>query len=478
MNSINEIESFLGINETKLHNDFYCVLTGQFSTGKSKFLNRLFGVDYLPVGTREMTATPTYIRKGEDVALVYRKDECTKVPLSEVKEIKKGTCDCEKIEMSVSCLNVSDNLVFIDTPGINSISFNKCDYELNQADVVLYFLAKNLSAVDVEVLDDICNQRDIKLVFVRTRIDDIKGSEENIYETYDEESAIIMSMYPNAKFFFVSLNDDNCNLNQIAELISYVKFDLEKELEQHRAECMNDYIANTLSPALKKMKKEIEFCDNKSKFENLMRKTQKQLKAIKKSMEEEEGQIRNYMNMAKKNYLDSGCGFIDKCIANKGKISLAEIKAFVINCMRKFEIWYELEFEDLVTNISVNESALVIQELISDEVLSQIFSRYEKNRNRFINFSILEQDYSEKMDDYSDAVMAKAYLKKVMTSIFIRIEAGFSESYFKRIDEIVKELSSQYTKENELIQKYSLYDFVTINRINDYIMELDNYGIK
>lgn len=478
MNSINEIESFLGLNQTAIHDDFFCVLTGQFSSGKSKFMNKLFGVEYLPVGTREMTATPTYIKRGEDSALVYRNKECVRVPMSEIKDIKKGKCDCDKIELSLSCLNTPENMIFIDTPGINSISFKKCDDELREADAVFYFLAKSISAVDVEMIDSICSQKEIKLIIVRTRIDDIKASEESIYETYAEEKDLIMSIYPNAEFFFVSLHSDDCNQNQISDLMGYVKYDLVKELEKQRKERMHTYIEETLRPALNKMKTEIEISAKESLPDKLIRKTQKQLKTIKKNVNACEDRIRSQIDAAKKNYYRSGCTFIDKCIASKGNISCMEIQAYILKSTRKLEAWYELEFEDIVADISGAGRSMGAQKLVSEEVISQVFSKYEKNRTRFAEFSIIEQECNEKMNQYCDAVMAKAYLKKLFDSIFIRIDVDLSKSYSERIESIIDELNDRYTKEDELVHKYASNEAENVNKINEYILELNDYGIE
>lgn len=478
MNRINEIESFLGFSKTEIHDVFFCVLTGQFSSGKSKFMNRLFGTEYLPVGTREMTAIPTYIKRGEDSALVYRNKEYARVPISEIKDIKKGRCDCDKIELSLSCLNTPENMIFIDTPGINSISFEKCDDELRKADAVFYFLAKSISAVDVEMIDSICSQKEIKLIIVRTRIDDIKGSEESIYETYAEEKDLIMSIYPEAEFFFVSLQSDDCNQNQISDLLGYVKYDLVKELEKQRKEHMHTYIEKTLRPALNKLKTEIEISANESLPDNLIRKTQKQLKTIKKNVSACEDRIRSQMDAAKKNYYRSGCTYIDKCIASKGDISCMEIQTYILKRIRKLEAWYELEFEDIIAGISGTGRSLGAQKLVSDEVISQIFSRYEKKRTKFIEFSIIEQEFNEKMNQYRDAVMAKAYLKKLFDSIFIRIDVDFSKTYSERIESIIDELKDQYIKEDELVHKYVSNKAENVNKIDEYILELNDYGIE
>lgn len=81
MNIINEIEDFLGLAKKDIHDEIFCVLTGQFSSGKSRFMNKLIGQDYLPVGTREMTAVPTYIKNGEDMSLIYKGSDYVKSSL-------------------------------------------------------------------------------------------------------------------------------------------------------------------------------------------------------------------------------------------------------------------------------------------------------------------------------------------------------------------------------------------------------------
>lgn len=476
MNKINEIESFLGLKETRLSEDYYCVLTGQFSSGKTKFVNKLLGDEYLPVGTREMTAVPTYIRTGEDSAFLYKSTEKKTVPISEIKAVKKGRCDCDRAELILSTLNIPHNLTFIDTPGVNSISFEKCDDELYKADAVLYFLAKRISAFDVEMIDSICSRSAAKLLVIRTRIDDIKESEENIYDTYKEENELILSIFPNARFFFVSLTNDACNQNQLSELMGYVKYDLIKELEKNRREYMKTYMDGTLYPALNEVKMQIASSISDSYGDKLVRKTRKQLKSIKKNVLACEEQIKSNINNAKNNYFSSGCVFIEKIVSDKGGISCTEIQSYIMKCVRKLESWYELEFEDIVADISRTGNCVGTQNLISEDIISRIFDKYKKNRARFTEFSIVEQDCEEKMSMFNDAIKAKDYLKKILNSIFLRIDEDFSKSYSERIDSIIKALQYQYAREDELIRKYALNETENINKINEYLLELNKYG--
>jgi len=475
MNKINEIESFLGLKESRLSGDYYCVLAGQFSSGKTKFLNKLLGNEYLPVGTREMTAVSTYIRTGEDSAFLYKDAEKKTIPISEIKDVKKGRCDCDRAELILSTLNIPHNLVFIDTPGINSISFEKCDDELYKADAVLYFLAKSISAFDVEMIDSICCRSAAKLLVIRTRIDDIKESEENIYDTYKDEKELILSIFPNARFFFVSLTNDDCNQNQLSELMGYVKYDLINELEKNRRERMKTYMDRILYPALNGVKMKIASSSD-SYGDKLVRKTRKQLKSIKKNVLACEEQIISKINNAKNNYFNAGCVFIEKIVSDKGSISCSEIQTYIMKSVRKLELWYQLEFEDIVADISRNGNCVGTQRLVSEDIISRIFDKYEKSRTRFTEFSIVGQDCEEKMILYNDAIKAKDYLKKIFNNIFLRIDADFSESYSERIDSIIEALHDQYAREDELIQKYALNETENINKINEYLLELNKYG--
>ena len=291
---------------------------------------------------------------------------------------------------------------------------------------------------------------------LRTRIDDIKESEENIYDTYKEENELILSIFPNARFFFVSLTNDACNQNQLSELMGYVKYDLIKELEKNRREYMKTYMNGTLYPALNEVKMQIASSISDSYGDKLVRKTRKQLKSIKKNVLACEEQIKSNINNAKNNYFSSGCVFIEKIVSDKGSISCTEIQSYIMKCVRKLESWYELEFEDIVADISRTGNCVGTQNLISEDIISRIFDKYKKNRARFTEFSIVEQDCEEKMSMFNDAIKAKNYLKKILNSIFLRIDEDFSKSYSERIDSIIKDLQYQYAREDELIRKYAL----------------------
>lgn len=187
--------------------------------------------------------------------------------------------------------------------------------------------------------------------------------------------------------------------------------------------------------------------------------------------------IRKQINSAKINYYKSGCIFIDKNLQEKGSVTCIEIQTYILKCMQKLEIWYELELSDIITCISGNEKIKSTQTiLLSDDKLHEIFSRYEGKRKRFSDFSTVEQDYHEKMNEYIESSMAKAYLKKIFDSVFLKIDVEFSDSYSNLIDLIIAQLNDQYKYEYELINKYSLLESDNIEKITKYISELKKYG--
>lgn len=477
MQYINEIEKFLGLDNSELHSDYVCMLAGQVSSGKSKFMNYLMGKDLLPVGTRELTAVPTYIKSGTSEALIYSGDISRQVDIEDIKNFRKGACDCEEIKVTLDCMKTPEDLVFVDTPGTNTISFDKSEEVTKKADAILYFLVKGLTATDVTSIDEMCRNRNIKLVFVRTRIDDIKISEENIMEIYQDERAIIKSLFPSADFFFVSLTNAENELNQLSMLMSYVKYDLKTELVGMREEYIKDYALKVLCPALEKMKLEVIEKGANKEVHQLLEKSKMQLSEIHKNLNDYEPQIRSFAEQARDNYVRNGSMYINRIIESIGFISVNEIQMYALDCIKKFEEWYRLEFEDAVSNINATEKPGERKELLSKDVIDKVFVMYDKQKKRFVELSVFEQEGGLASDDcFEEASEANKYLEKIFKSIFFRIDAEISDNFTERANNIIDDLSKQFEREDRLVQLYSGNESETVNRIEKYLTELKKYG--
>lgn len=472
MELINEIEMFLGYEQSYRREKIICILTGQFSSGKTKFINYLSGENLLPVGTREMTAVPTYICKGRNKVEVFKENgESKEIDYSTLYSIKKGACEYCRIDVSVESINIPNNLLLIDTPGVNSISFECNDGLFKNADVILYFLAKSISTVDVKTIERLCSYENNKIIFVRTRIDEIKKSEEDIFETFTEEQMLLRSIYPESALYFVSLTDENAEHNQIIELLDYLNNYLEGEILKIRSDKMNSYISKNLRPSLEKMRSEIlSSVDGTSYSTGLLKKSKKQLKIIEKNLKANEDSIRRQIMDAKNNYLRNGNVFIEKCIDKNGSVSCREIQSYVLKCIRKLEDWYMLELEDVASDMMIDINNGNCQRLISEDVLTQVFAKYERVRNRFLNSSIiLDNGQSE----FADSKEANEYLRKLLNSVFLNIDGSFSENYENQIEQVLREVKEQYNREDGLIQQYATLD--SIEKIDQYLLRLRNY---
>ena len=99
-------------------------ITGQFSSGKSTFLNALLAKSILPTGITPVTSKVNYIRYGEEFKIRVRykdgRDE-----YHDISNISHFTDQRERVEdiaylVLYAPLNILKDVVFVDTPGLNS----------------------------------------------------------------------------------------------------------------------------------------------------------------------------------------------------------------------------------------------------------------------------------------------------------------------------------------------------------------------
>lgn len=119
-------------------NTFKLAVVGEFSSGKSTFLNALIGKDILKHGAQETTATITEIQnlsKGErqetfDVYYIDNKVE-EDIPIdklieytSTVSKIHNVAQEIKKVVIKTKMFDQNADICLIDTPGLNGIADN------------------------------------------------------------------------------------------------------------------------------------------------------------------------------------------------------------------------------------------------------------------------------------------------------------------------------------------------------------------
>ena len=102
-------------------------IIGQFSSGKSTFLNALLSKDILPTGITPVTSKITYINYGEryEMKVTYLSGKEMFIPISEMNNYldqRKSTIKEIKYLTLYAPLELLRNISLVDTPGLNSQS--------------------------------------------------------------------------------------------------------------------------------------------------------------------------------------------------------------------------------------------------------------------------------------------------------------------------------------------------------------------
>lgn len=131
LEALREVISF-----PEIENRHIVALGGQFSAGKSCFINSLLGDSLLPVDTNPTTAIPTYIYKSEyeKVSALNKYQHRTEIDFEALKAISHNF-NCEDYQLTFSHIlqlltletNRSryQNITFLDTPGYSKSDKDK-----------------------------------------------------------------------------------------------------------------------------------------------------------------------------------------------------------------------------------------------------------------------------------------------------------------------------------------------------------------
>lgn len=172
--------------------NFRMAVVGEFSAGKSTFLNALIGMDLLKHGARETTATITEIQntpqeqnrfrvhyangtQGEDLPFAdleqYTTTSSTQFDVS--KTVERVVIQCHMFDADYPvCL--------LDTPGLNGVADNHRETtvaEIKKAHACIYLLqVRGIGKSDVAFLRQLCAHQK-NFIFVQNFIDELQALE-------------------------------------------------------------------------------------------------------------------------------------------------------------------------------------------------------------------------------------------------------------------------------------------------------------
>lgn len=191
------------------NNLFSIVVVGEFSAGKSTFLNALMKRWILPSFTSETTATVNYLRHtseapNNEAGIVYYRDgsqkELDALDLTSVEKVVSTRCEEGKEHVANSTDHVDlflesdflkDGVMLVDSPGLNGIAANHremTEQEIKKSHACIFMFTADHpgSQTDFDFLRQLKSKSN-NIFFVLNKINVIKESEGQTVESVTEE---------------------------------------------------------------------------------------------------------------------------------------------------------------------------------------------------------------------------------------------------------------------------------------------------
>ena len=406
-------DDFCKIIERLKDDSFRLAVVGEFSSGKSTFLNALIGRDLLKHGAQETTATVTEIhndslQNGETLLDVYYMNGNIKrdISSSEITEFtataSKSHLVAQEIEKVVVKSKILDNnaeVCFVDTPGLNGIADNhreKTIEQIKNAHACIYLMqVRGLGQSDIEFLKYICKYQH-NIIFVQNFIDELKKLEgETPEEKIVEQKRIIQEKIlvsePNVKYRIVAVSARKALISKSDEFSSYNDEILTEELrDQLYEESRFDEVFKVINELMTDNEKE------KTKVKDAVAVAINLLEQLKKVVTFENGKEReewehSIEGINKKNYeqliesLKNNRDMYQKKIDDYIEAETSDIRK---ECNREVTSGLENienKIKDILSSIiEIDEFEKYVAESLSSYLYSEI-SDIEDNSNRQMN---------------------------------------------------------------------------------------------
>lgn len=464
-----QLKNILNKQLRRCHYPIEIAIVGQFSSGKSTFLNALLSKDILPMGITPVTSKVTYINYADEYKLkvTYKSGAEKYLPVDEIAKFtdQRGeTIEDIKYLTIYAPIELLKEISFVDTPGLNSKS--KSDTQ------------ETLKALN-----------DVGGIIWLSLIDNAgKLSEEEMLEKY-------MKNFKNKSLCILN-QKDKFTQEQIADTKNYI----EKKFSKYFSKVTPISAKRALES--RAQQKEILLQEEENKFLHLVTKAIKEknytqnfyLKSYEKyskNLEKiEEYEYSNIIQMQEESNIDEVLDFITNVIKPQAKEAkvfvikkdlkgicdiliqeyrvLMEVDSVLINILEKTQLEILRKFDEL-KDIATSDLAMLYENFtlliydIASEISKNIHTDteyYYEERNSFISKENylkkelktykLDKDTINKILFYDDQKVDKK-IKKLIKRLH-QVDLNIKQS-FDDIFESIREKVVAWQKPYELIKK-------------------------
>lgn len=194
----------------QIDNPFMMLICGEFSSGKSTFINALLGEKLCKVGPTRTTDKINIIKNSSDKIKIKAKKDNNELVINKENDtdnnyeiMTEGIEDTEIInQKSLNTEMLDSNFLIVDTPGLNSIMEEHEKLTLGflyKSELILFVMSidRAFSESERKVLELITEQYGKKVVFILNKIDQKTNEEINeVIQDVEENSLKFLGFKP------------------------------------------------------------------------------------------------------------------------------------------------------------------------------------------------------------------------------------------------------------------------------------------
>ncbi|SEJ54740.1 Dynamin family protein [Propionispira arboris] len=449
--NISILEHMLNTYQNK---QFYLPFIGQFSAGKSRLINELLGEKILPVRLTETTSAITEISYGNNAIVLHMKDGSTDCrELSDLLQIYQGNSELEietiqNIDVALENELLQAGMILVDTPGLNTIieQHERFSYEiLPYAGAVIYVMEKSLTQTDKRIIENL-GKLGIKLIFVRTKIDLIHDTEDELDSVLEKDKNTLKSVLADKNdllYYAVSVEDSS--ITPADRKMSWQAF--ENYLKISLVDNITAVCEVSTQHRLEKICSELQ--------EQLKRKLVAIQSQKEKSIQEIEANLID-VNRLEEDFLDN-----KKAIALEQKRKLSKLNSYLIDStemkVQQSVHQYENKLQQISDRNELYKNGNELMRKDGDLLLAALKKNISVETKQY--FSSLKQEYITCLQGLASILEVSADMQDVETE------------QPQDIDSI-----SQYMDEKIYFYQQNLADLKLLSHKNDN--ELKNMGLQ